>query len=206
MRRLLTTMAACVVLTTGPAAAASEITMKVTPPVGIDSARLTCGWHRSCRSPYQPWRGLDWGRSDDGYRVWLRVRAYTGSAAQVRVSQAYLYPRTNGDCHEVVAKVYDATRDRHLASLFWQHTWRGSTKWIAIEGSTDWPLNTHLAGSMIEEPSGCPWTGYHAHSYHTNAAETVVENGAIPDAPETRHYSNPKSLYERRLSWTGSVS
>lgn len=210
MRRPLLIGAAALVLLPSPAFAGHrmDVSIRVTPPVGYEYARLTCGWHRSCRSPYPEGTGLDWGVSDDGRRVWFRVRAASSAATEtygVLVGWVRLDHHLYGPCNEVLARINNNWDDRFMAAIRFQHVYRSSMRKEEIFGGTEGRLTTVTAGTMIEENSDCPWSGYHAHSWHTDGEAAVLANGAVPDAPASRTYSNPKSLSERRMSWTDDV-
>lgn len=202
--------AAALAMLPAPAAAnhRMDVGVRVLPPVGYEYARLTCGWHRSCRSPYPDGTGLDWGVSDDGRRVWFRVRATSSAATEdygVLVAWVRLDHHFYGPCNEVLARINNNWDDRFMAAVRFQHTYRGSYRKAEVFGGTEGRLTAVTAGTMVEEDSDCPWSGYHAHSWHTDGETQVVRNSAVPGAPSSRTYQEPKSLYERRMSWTDYV-
>lgn len=208
MRRfLLMLLVFAIPLTIVPPAGAShtmQVGIRVTPPVGRDTARLTCGWHTSCRPPYYNGRGLDWGVSDDGRRVWYRVRAYTDyydPPYSLHVATVQLDPDTYGPCKEVIARTRRAHDKKIMAAIRFQHASRSGRHWLDLFGHSAWRLNTTAAGEMVYESRKCPWNGYHAHEWHTNGEATVAQNTAIPRAPSSRTYSRPTRITTRSFAW-----
>lgn len=208
---LLAAMLAGPPLGPAPAAEASHtirVGVRVTPPVGREEARLTCGWHKSCRAPYDDGRGLDWGVSDDGRRVWYRVRVYTDyydPPLSLNVAVVQLDADSYGPCLEVIGRTRRVSDRKIMASIRFQHVTRGARRVEDLFGHSRWRLNTITAGTMAAEGPRCPWSGYHAHEWHTNGAVTVARNGDIPRAPSSRRYDRPTRVVTRWMWWSDAA-
>ena len=238
-------VALCLVLGTAQAAVAAPVnetvTFSVIPPVGgtgagtTGSARLTCGWHSSCVSPYPSGTGLDWVNGNDSTvrTVNIRAKVTTSFAASAsNLVRAKVYGRSiyNG-CHEIVAEIYftkgttSTSDDVHAVNLHWLHASASSSKTVSFGGSKLGSVGGTSVGTMSNDSAGgCSWTGYHVHSYHTTVdGRAVTTNTAqIPKAAGpcfineggacnyfangSDKWSPPSGLWERKVSYSYCVA
>ena len=182
----------------------------IAPPVGETYAKLQCGWHLSCVSPY-PWgTGLDWndnnGTQPESPYVTFRGRAITVSPPYVPFYIGYLrlvwWLNPNyGDCNEVLGQIYRGVDNTLVAKLRYLHTKRWDTKIIPLFGGTDWYRNETTASKMVDDSAGtCSWSGTHVHAWHSAYSPgVVVLNSSIPNAPSSVVYSSPTTRWERYI-------
>jgi hypothetical protein len=160
-----------------PTAVPAEIRMF--PPAGTSSGKLTGDWHcsavsgdscpasarRTC-SPgdygHSSCTALDWndGTPNANERAWFRALAFRAAPTTLVRADVSGYTST---CQVVkVAIVDEATV---VGALYFQHL-RRARETFAIDFANDGAPNEIVVGRMVDErrlnPS-CPWTGYHVH-------------------------------------------
>lgn len=151
----------------------------------MDRVHLSCGWHKTCLSPYPMAYGLDFSpgngggsfstspNTDDAY---LSASFHKNGSSEVtqavKVRLTYEEDAIGTGCHEVTATAMHngpgGDGDNFLFKVVYQHaskSWTGATIDIfatAKPGDIVIPNKVTQVGDMVNS-EGCPWEAEHVH-------------------------------------------
>lgn len=212
--------ALALVIPAAPAAAATrQVAMYLKIPVGETQAKMECGWHLTCISPYPSGAGIDWndnnGTLPESKYVIFRAVVLSNDSWTTEVGSVRFVWWLNpgyGSCNEVLAQVRRRSDDLIVAKIRYLHTRRWDTRIDPVYASVWGAWFERTAAKMVDDgEGGCSWEGYHAHVWDTPVLGGVVRNTGIPNAagcspaPCKKIYSDPVSVWERYVHWSDTA-
>lgn len=200
-------------------AATRNVGVYLKVPVGETYAKMECGWHLSCVSPYPFGYGVDWndnlGTEPESKYVIFRATVISSDWSATEVGSVRFVWWLNpgyGSCNEVLAQLMRKSDGVIVAKIRYLHTRRWDTRVDPLYGSVWGYWNQRTAARMVDDgEGGCSWEGYHAHVWDTPVVASIQRNGSLPNAAECSPgpckavYANPETIWERYVSWSDTA-